>query len=68
MTTQRIDHSTHDHPNTKRARALCRAGRRADHTPPPATLELVWRPSPDVERVVAEIPLADLEAALAGRP
>lgn len=64
MTTQRIDHRTHDHPNTKSARALCR---RTQATPAAAMLELVWRPSPNVERIVAEIPLKDLEAALSSR-
>lgn len=61
--TNRIDHRTHDHPNTKAARAACRAGRlpvRDEHP----TLELVWRPAPGVEAIVAEIPLEALQNAL----
>jgi hypothetical protein len=68
MTTNRtrIDHRNHDHPNTKRARELCRQGLVQPNQAPPyiPALELVWRPAPGVERVVVEVPLETLEQAL----
>jgi hypothetical protein len=66
MTTNRtrIDHRNHDHPNTKRARELCRQGQPKSSPSYTPALELVWKPAPGVEHVVVEVPLEDLESAL----